>query len=135
MGTEMAIPPIVTGVIQLILLVIVIVAQHMIGRAMGGTGTLPEGILLITWLQFIMVCLQVVQTLALVVLPPLAGLIGIAGLAIFLWLLTHFIAALHGFKSLAQVFVMVLVSAFGLAFVLSILLTMAGVTMPGVMMP
>ncbi len=122
--------PMAMGFIQLALLVVMIFAIFWIGRSFGGTGSFEETILLVAWLQFIMVCLQVVQTVALLVLPFIAGLIGIAGLVLFLWLLTNFVAVLHGFASLGQVFVMILVSAFGIAFGLSIILTLIGVTVP-----
>ena len=94
------------------------------------TGCIPT-VLLIAWLQFIMVCIQVVQTALMLIVPPFASLLGIAGLVLFMWLLTNFIAVIHGFRSLGQVFVMILVSLFVLAFVLSILLSIAGVTVPG----
>ena len=97
---------------------------------MGGTGSFEEAVLLMAWLQFIMICVQAVQAVALLVLPPLAGLIGIAGLFLFLWLLTNFVAVLHGFSSLIKVFLMILASAFGIAFGLSILLMLIGVTVP-----
>lgn len=122
--------PLVTGFIQMALLIVMIVAVHWVGRAMGGRGSFEESMLLMSWLQFIMVCLQAVQTLSLFLLPPFAGLIGIAALVLFFWLLTNFIAVLHGFASLAQVFVMILVSGFAIAFVFSLVLTFLGVTMP-----
>lgn len=122
--------PMVTGVIQLGLLLAMIAAVYWIGRAMGGSGSFEETLLLMSWLQFIMVVIQLAQTLALLVLPPVAGLIGVAALVIFFWLLTNFIAVLHGFRSLAQVFVMILVSGFTLAFFFSLALTLLGVTMP-----
>ena len=112
------------------LLVVMVFAIHWVGRALGGRGSLEESILLVSWLQFIMVCLQVVQTLSLLVLPVVASLLGVVGLVLFLWLLTNFVAVLHGFKSLAQVFVMILVSAFGLVFVATIVLSILGVPMP-----
>lgn len=105
-------------------------AVHGIGRMMGGTGQFPEALLLITWLQFIMVCLQVVQVFTMFLMPPLSAVIAMLGLALFIWLLINFIAELHGFRSLAQVFVMVLVSAFGLAFLLSMALALLGVSVP-----
>jgi hypothetical protein len=126
----MPIGPAATGFIQLLLLVVMVFAIFWIGRAMGGSGSFEEAILLVAWLQFIMVCLQVVQAAALLILPPVAGLIGVAGLVLFLWLLTNFIAVLHGFSSLVQVFIMILVAAFGIAFGLSIILTLIGVTVP-----
>lgn len=130
----MAVGPMVTGLFQLMVLIVMIFAIFWIGRAMGGTGTLAESALLVAWLQFIMVCLQVVQTLALLILPPFAGLVGVASLILFIWLLTNFVAVVHGFTSLVQVFLMILVSAFGLAFALSILLAILGVPL-SVMQP
>ena len=124
------ISPVVAGFVQFLLMVVMIFAIFWIGRAMGGTGSFEEAILLVAWLQFIMVCLQAVQTVALLIVPPFAGLIGVFGLVLFLWLLTNFIAVLHGFNSLAQVFLMILVSTFGLAFGLSLILTLIGVAMP-----
>lgn len=122
--------PLVTGFVQMGLLVVMIVAVHLIGRAMGGRGSFEEAMLLMSWLQFIMVCIQALQTVSIIILPPFAGLIGIVALVLFFWLLTNFIAVLHGFGSLAQVFVMVLVSGFAIAFLFSLVLTIMGVTMP-----
>ena len=133
-GTDVTGPlasPIVTGVMQLALLLMTIFAIYYIGRGFGGTGSLDEAILLVAWLQFIMVCVQVVQTGLMLFMPPLASLVGIVGLVLFMWLLTNFVAVIHGFRSLGQVLVMILVSMFVLAFVLSILLTLVGVTVPG----
>ena len=118
--------PLVTGFVQMGLLIVMIFAVHWIGRALGGSGSFEESILLMSWLQFIMVCIQAIQTLALVIMPPLAGLIGIAALVLFFWLLTNFVAVLHGFGSLAQVFVMILVSGFAIAFFFSLVLTLLG---------
>ncbi len=123
--------PMITGVLQLVLLVVAIYAIHFIGRSMGGKGSIDEAILLVAWLQFVMVCIQVVQTGLMLILPPLASIVGIVGLVLFMWLLTNFIAVIHGFRSLGQVFVMILISMFVMAFILSILLTLFGVTVPG----
>ncbi len=101
------------------------------GKGFGGTGSFEETMLLITWLQFILVCLQVAQTLALVLLPPFAGMIGIGALVLFFWLLVNFVAVLHGFTSLGLVFVGIILSFFGVGFGLALILTMIGLT-PGV---
>ena len=123
--------PIATGVIQLVLLVAGVYAIHGVGRAFGGTGSFDEALLLVGWLQFIMVCLQVVQTALMLILPAMAAMVGVAGLFLFLWLLTHFVAVIHGFRSLGQVFVVILMSLFVFAFFVSLILTIAGVTAPG----
>jgi hypothetical protein len=129
-GAGMPVGPLAMGFVQLLLLVLMVFSIFWIGRSFGGSGSFEETILLVIWLQFIMVCLQVVQTVALVILPVFSGLIGIGALVLFLWLLTNFVTVLHGFASLGKVFIMILVSAFGIAFGLSIILTLIGVTVP-----
>ena len=49
-------------------------------------------------------------------------------LSLFFWLLVNFIAVLHGFQSTGMVFVMTIVSFITIIFVLSIVLTILGVT-------
>lgn len=117
--------------VQMAILVIMVFATYHIGHWMGGMGGFGPTVAIVTWLQFVLVCLQVVQTAALFLLPPVADLLGIAGLILFLWLFTNFVAVLHGFASLGLVFVMILMSAFGVTFIISLILTMIGVTAPG----
>jgi cysteine desulfurase/selenocysteine lyase len=99
---------------------------HRIGVFFGGTGSFEESALLVIWLQFILICVQVIQIATLFVLPPLAGLITIIAIALYLWLLVNFIAVLHGFTSLGMVFVTTLLSAFALLFVFSLILAVLG---------
>lgn len=74
-----------------------------VGRWRGGSGTLPGAVLLVAWLQVIQLGLVFVEILLLGLLPPLAGLVEIASVVIYLWLLTHFVAELHGFRSVGLV--------------------------------
>ena len=94
------------------------------GRMRGGTGTFPDALILMVWLQFILLCVQLVQVLAGVMLPVLADLIGLAGLGLLLWLLTNFVAELHGFRSLIAVFAGLVAGAFAFTFVAAFLLTL-----------
>lgn len=123
--------PWITGMIQLSVLVVAVFLIFWVGRAMGGTGGFGNAILLVAWLQFCMVCLQLVQTGFMFVFPPVASLIGLAGFAIFFWLLTNFVAELHGFQSLPQVFLMIIVTLVGIVFGVSVILSIIGVTLPG----
>ncbi len=122
--------PVVSGILQLLAILLTIAAVYWVGRAMGGTGTFTDAAILISWLQFVMICVQLVQIAALLFVPPLAGLIFIAALGIFLWILTEFVCVLHEFKSRGQVFAMIIVSAFTIAFFASILLTLLGLGVP-----
>ncbi len=123
--------PLVMAGVQLALLVLLVFATHWIGRAMGGQGVFEDALVLVIWLQFVMVCLQVVQTVLFFVAPILAELIAVGGLVLFLWLMTNFVAVLHGFRSLGLVFVMILMSAFALTFAISLLLTLFGFAVGG----
>lgn len=94
------------------------------GRMRGGTGTFPDALILMVWLQFILLCVQLVQVAVGLFVPVLADLIGLAGLGLLLWLLTNFVAELHGFRSLIAVFAGLIAGAFAFMFLAAVLLTM-----------
>jgi hypothetical protein len=108
-GGPAMLDPLTLGVAQYFLLLSMVFGIHIVGTRFGGKGGLDEAILLVTWLQFVLICLQAVQIVAMVFLPPLAFLIGVAGIGLFFWLLTAFVAELHGFSSTVGVFVSILI--------------------------
>jgi len=112
--------------------VLTVFAIYWVGRALGGTGHFADAISVVAWLQFVVVTFQVAQLAVFIVMPPLAAVIDLAGTLLSIWLLTNFIAELHGFKSLSKVFVMILVTLFAFAFGLSLILTAIGLSVPGV---
>lgn len=124
-GSDAALPsPVMTAAFQYAVLVVTVLGVHHIGRRLGGRGDFGDALLLVVWLQFILVCVQALQLLALLVLPPVADLLSIAGLVLFLWLLTAFVAELHGFASMGRVLVGVVLSLFGVAMALAVVLTL-----------
>lgn len=125
--------PLAAAAVQGLLLIVTVHAIAVIGRVFGGTGDLDGALALTVWLQFVMVCLQVVQLVLLVVLPPAAGLLGIFGIGLFFWLLSHFIAVLHGFPSVMKTFGMILFSMIGIVFGMSLILSILGITLTGAM--
>lgn len=122
--------PLAFAGIQLAVLSLSVLLIDRVGRMMGGQGDLSGAILAVVWLQFVMVCLQVVQSLLLLLFPFGAALVVLLGIAIFLYLLTAFVAELHGFASMGRVFAMILFVLMGVALGLSFVLTLAGVTVP-----
>lgn len=116
--------PLRTAVVQWVILACTVVLIDRVGRARGGTGNLADALLIVVWVQVIMLGLQLVQLVALLVAPPLAMIIYLGGLALFFWLLTNFIAELHGFASRGAVFVGIVVTGFAVAFVLILVLTL-----------
>lgn len=93
-----------------------------VGRQFGGIGSFAEGLAIVGWIQVILFTLQLAQIVALILLPPLAVLIGLASLALTLWLLPSFIAELHGFRSAILTFLGMVAAMFALVVVLSLIL-------------
>lgn len=116
--------PLGTVVMSALALSILVFGSLLIGRAFGGRGQLDQAVLLIAWLQAIFLMLQLVQVVFMMILPVVADLIGTFGLALFLWLLTPFVAELHGFRSLWKVLFGIIGSVFAIAFALSILIVL-----------
>jgi hypothetical protein len=108
------------GLMRPAFLYLMIHAVTTIGRFFGGTGSFEESALLVIWLQFIFICVQVIQIAAILLLPPLAGMITILAVGLFFWLLVNFIAVLHGFTSLGLVFVVTLLGPSGFSCSLSL---------------
>lgn len=121
------ISPVSLGVVQAAFLFVIAHAITRIGQWFGGTGQYTGALALIVWLQFIFLVVQLVQLAAMLIIPPLAGLITVLAMGLFFWLLVNFIATLHGFTSLGLVFVATVLSAFGIIFVLSLVLTLLGI--------
>lgn len=114
--------PIQMAVLQGFVMVALVAAITLIGRMRGGRGSFADAIVLMAWLQFILLGLQMVQLALQLVVPLLADLVGLAGLGLFVWLLTNFTAELHGFRSLGLVFLGMLVSLLALTLGIVVLL-------------
>lgn len=114
--------PFRAAVVQWLFLALSVLLIHRVGRAFGGRGSFPDALLVVVWLQLLMLALQLVQIVATVFAPPLAGAIGLVGLGVFLWLMTTFICELHGFSARGLVFLGMVVTCIGTGLVLGILL-------------
>ena len=101
---------------------------QVVGRWFGGRAEFSDTLLLMIWLQLVLVAFQALQTVALIVAPAFAGLIAIAAMVLMVWALVNFIAELHGFESLGKVFLAMILTLFGLAFVLSLVLGAIGIS-------
>ncbi len=108
---------------QLILAAVLAHATDRIGRAFGGSGTFDGALHVVVWIQTLLAAFVLAQLAALFVLPFLAGLLSFAGLAVFLWASTNFLMVLHGFRSRAKVFGMMLLSLIAIDFLMSLALT------------
>jgi hypothetical protein len=112
--------PFRAAVVQWLFLGLSVILIYRVGRAFGGKGQLADALLIVVWLQLLMLALQGLQLAVSLVSPSLAGIIGLAGFALFLWLMTAFIAELHGFASRGAVFAGMLATILATGFFLGI---------------
>jgi Yip1 domain len=117
--------PFRAALVQWGFLALSVVLIDRIGRAFGGTGSFADALLIVVWLQCLTLILQLLQLVTGIIAPPVAGIIGLGGFVLFLWLMTHFIAELHGFRSRGLVFVGMVVTAIAAGLILGTVLILA----------
>lgn len=123
LGSTIMMPsPVATALTQFGVLIATSAIAAWAGRWAGGQGRFADAVLLMAWLQFVLLVVQVAQMVVLLLVPPLGALLGYVALALFFWLLTAFVAELHGFRSLGLTFIGVILTVLAAAFVLALLL-------------
>ncbi|MCI2398401.1 Yip1 family protein [Aliiroseovarius subalbicans] len=100
---------------------------YLVGRAFGGQGTLEQALVTVIWLEFVTLVVQVGILVLSLFAPALAVLLWLAGGVAFFWIISHFTAEMHGFKSVGLVFAALIVIVAVFIFVLSIFLAILGV--------
>jgi hypothetical protein len=96
-------------------------AMAYVGRWFGGYGSLAQAISLLAWAEFIILIVQIVQVMLMFILPPLSAVLALFGVALTFYLVSHFIAELHGFASAVKVFFGILATGFALIMTLAVL--------------
>ena len=114
--------PLMLAAMQFLVLVVSAYLIARIGKFFQGVGNFDDALLLVLWMQAVLCLVQLFQILAMLTFAPLADLVGLVALFATGWLITNFVAELHGFKSLILVFVGILLGAFATMVALSIVL-------------
>jgi hypothetical protein len=120
--------PLSLAAIHVVMLFVSVYLLFRIGRFWNGRGSFADSLTVLIWFQIIMLAVQAVQLALLALLPPFAPAAYFAGLVLFFWLMTNFVAELHGFASLIKTFLGILVAlavltvlfAFGLALLIAV---------------
>lgn len=116
------ITPFTTVLLDLVFNLAAAVLLFAVGRWRGGQGSFADSLILIVVLQLILILPQLLQLVAIVLVPPLASIIGLASVALYFWLISHFGAELHGFASALRVFFGVIATMVAVVFLLAFLM-------------
>ena len=119
--------PVGAAVLAVASMIAIASSIHLIGRLLGGAGRFWDAVLLITWMQAILIVLQLLQSLVSFFTAAFGGLFLVAGLGLTLWLLINFTAVLHGYSSRAKAFGVVILAFFATGLTLALLFGLAGV--------
>lgn len=95
-----------------------------IGAWRGGQGTFEECAVALAWLQTILLVFQLGQILLLLLVPPVAVLLGYVAFGLFFAFLVQFTAEVHGFRSIISVFMGVILSLFLMLMLVSFILAL-----------
>lgn len=116
--------PLKLALTQGVILMISVMLILGVGKMFGGTGSFADALILMAWIEFFLLVLQVLQVAMLLLAPPLAEVLGLLGGLAFLWLLSHFVAELHGFRSAGMVFAGIVACVLLISFGMALLLVM-----------
>ena len=123
--------PILMGFTEASVAVLTAFAIYWVGRAVGGTGSFGGAIITVTWLQFVLLIVELGVLFLSTFAPGLAVVLWGLGIIMSFWILTHFIAELHHFNNTGMVFVAILLTLFSVIVVMSVLLALIGLgTLP-----
>ncbi|MCY3878825.1 MAG: YIP1 family protein [Rhodobacteraceae bacterium] len=121
--------PFAIAVGQLLALGVLALATFLIGRLFGGTGSLPQTVIMICWIQIVMLLVQLPIIIISALLSSGAGgaisdFLSILPLLLFFWMYVNFVKTLHAFKSAWKVLTGVVLTIFAAAFAAVSLLTL-----------
>lgn len=119
--------PMVMAVSQMGAIVLAAGLMAGVGRLFGGTGSFEDALLLTVWIEILLLLVQVVQLGVALVLPGMAGMLGIVAIVLFLWLTVQFTKTLHGFRNALKVMLGLIGTAFVAGFILSLFAASLGI--------
>jgi len=118
--------PIMMGIAEASSSILTVFILYWMGRAFGGTGSFGGAIIVVSWMQFVLLIVELGVLFFSVFAPGFAVLLWVMGLIMTFWILSHFTAELHGFGSAGMVFVGILMTLMGLVVLMTIVLSLIG---------
>ncbi|WP_420325608.1 YIP1 family protein [Mameliella sp.] len=120
-------------VMQGLALAATILALTWMGRLFGGRARVEEVALLMIWMQGLRVLVQAATLLVVPLSLALAGLVTMAATALGVWIAVNFLDEAHELRSLLRALAVLVLGMLAMAFAVSLILTLAGVTPEGML--
>ncbi len=119
--------PLRMALAQLAGMLLVAGAMSGLGQVFGGRGRFVQALALAVWIEAVLLLVQLAQVVLLLLFPLFASAMGVAAFVLFLWMLTQFTAALHGFERGFLVFLGIIAALFVAALAIAVLLGLFGI--------
>lgn len=119
--------PLLWAVVQIVIFLGSTALIVVIGRNTGGTGTFRDALGLMAWFQVVSTILSIVQTLVLLVVPILGGIVVTYFVVWVFWALSAFIAETHDFDRGWAVFGGLIVTVLVISVLLSLVAGLLGI--------
>ena len=126
--------PMIIAAIQLVAMVVAAGLMASVGRMFGGQGRFDDALVLVIWIEVLLLMVQAIQIVLALLVPAVAGILGLAAIVLFLWLTVQFVKALHGFTNSFKVVLVMVATMITVGFVLSFILAGFGL-IPQVVQP
>lgn len=119
--------PMVMAVSQMGAIVLAAGLMAGVGRLFGGNGTFEDALLLTVWIEILLLLVQIIQLAVALILPGMAGVLGIVAIVLFLWLTVQFAKTLHGFRNGLKVMLGLIGTVLVAGFILSLFAASLGI--------
>ncbi len=113
-------------------LLLSIAAFYQVGRKMGGVGSFDDVMVLMVWMQFLRVLVQMLSLIFVLLLPGLFVILAFAAALFWLYVIVHFIDQAHRFGSPLKALGVLVLSAVAIAVIVTVLLSLVGGPMLGI---
>lgn len=124
--------PLVLSVLMVFMLALMTWFFAAAGRVMGGAAGFEDMLLVTCWLQSLRIAFQFFVTFVTLLSPGIGGVLAVVGGLWSLFILVHFLTAVHRFDTPLKGVGTMVMAVFGLAFAMTLILTLMGATPPEV---
>ncbi|NVO23765.1 YIP1 family protein [Donghicola mangrovi] len=134
-GTELLLPTGLGQVIPPFTLVVMMTANLSVlsfamlgtGRALEGNARLDQIVLVLSWMQVMLIALQIPQSVLSLAIPSLGDVFSLMVVFYALWLTVRFVKVAHGFETLGRAIASVVLAFTGITLGLVVLMSLLGV--------